>query len=115
MHSIARTIFVVMVVTCAVSSAAAASALQTAQQKEAGGSISGRVTLGDKPASGVAVLLARSDYGPTYQPLPKAITDGEGRFQLTNVPAGNYLLQTFTPALVGSSDDYRGRAGKNIN
>ena len=39
----------------------------------------------------------------------------EGHFQLTRVPAGSYLLQTFTPAFVGpSSRDWR-RPGTAIN
>lgn len=86
------------------------------QNKVATGSISGRVTLGGKPAAGVTVLLTPSDYyGPIEKPLPKATTDDEGHFSLTNVPAGNYLLQTFTLAYVAPSDDMRGRAGKLLN
>lgn len=117
MNSFVRTVLLAAMLSCSlVAAASARSPLQAGQSKEPTGSISGRVTLGDKPAPGVAVLLAPSDYMPIEKPLPKATTDDDGHFQLTNVPAGNYLLQTFTPAFVAPSDDYpRGRAGKVIN
>jgi hypothetical protein len=115
MHSIARMFFLVATITVVASTAIAGFPLQTSQNKEPSGSISGRVTLGDKPASGVAVMLAPSDYRPIDKPLPKATTDSDGNFQLTNVPAGNYLLQTFAPAFIAPSDDMRGRSGKGIN
>jgi hypothetical protein len=88
---------------------------QNSQSKEPTGSISGRVTLGDKPAPRVSVLLAPSEYTPIAPRLPRTTTDDDGHFQLTNVPAGNYLLQTFTPAFVAPGSDYRGRSGKTIN
>ena len=100
---------------CLVAPASAHSPLQSSQSKEPTGSISGRVTLGDKPAPGVNVLLAPSDYGPVEKALPKTTTDEVGHFQLTHVPAGSYMLQTFTPAFIGPRDDFRLSTGKMIN
>lgn len=96
-------------------SAPARSGSQNSQSKEPTGSISGRVMLGDKPAPRVAVLLTPSEFTPFSPRLPQATTDDDGHFQLTNVAAGNYLLQTFTPAFVASGSDFRGRPGKIIN
>lgn len=116
MHSFFRTVLLATTLACSiVVTTPARSALKPIQSKEPAGSISGRITLGDKPAPGVAVLLAPSDYARIEKPCPKATTDEDGHFQLTHVPAGNYLLQTFTPAFVGPSDEMRGRAGKVIN
>lgn len=100
---------------CSLVATASGHSLQASQSKEPTGSISGRVMLGDKPAPRVTVLLAPSEYTPILPQLPRAATDDDGHFQLTNVPAGNYLLQTFTPAFVAPSDDMRGRSGKIIN
>lgn len=92
------------------------SAFQASQPKEPTGSISGHVTLGDKPAAGVTVLLVPGDTNaPVLKPVAKTATDEQGGFQLTRVPAGSYLLQTFTPAFVGPNlRDWR-PPGKTIS
>ena len=82
---------------------------------EPSGSISGRVTLADKPAPGVTVLLASAENAPIEKPAAKATTDEDGRFRLTNLPAGPYLVQTFAPAFVGSTDLGSSRPAKAIN
>jgi hypothetical protein len=116
MHSFFRAVILAATLFCSlVVNTSARSPLQASQSKEPTGSISGRVTLGDNSAPGVTVLLTSPDFGPIEKPLPKTTTDEDGHFQLTHVPAGSYLLQTFTPAFVGPSDDMRGRAGKVIN
>jgi hypothetical protein len=52
---------------------------------------------------------------PVLKPVAKTTTDEQGSFQLTRVPAGSYLLQTFTPAFVGPSSRDWQRPGKAIN
>lgn len=93
------------------------SVFQASQLKQPTGSISGRVTIGDKPASGVTVILAPGENnGPVLQPFTtKTTTDVEGFFQLTHISAGRYLVQTFTPAFVDPSSRDRWRPGKFIN
>src|SRR4030095_3971757 len=60
--------------------------------------ISGRITIEGQPAQGVGVILLRDDewkrmdYGLGIQPLPAATTDSEGRYKLSNVAAGAYVL-----------------------
>ena len=89
--------------------------LQAGQTKEATGSISGRVTIGDVAARGVTVLLVSADNAPIERPVAKATTDQDGHFQMKGVPAGSYFLQAFAPALVAASDNVFGRQGKAIN
>lgn len=115
MSSLVRTMLPAAMLACLLTAAAPAFSLQASQSKEPSGSISGRVTLGDKPAPGVNVMLVPSDYGPVDNSLPKTTTDEAGHFQLTRVPAGSYMLQTFTPAFVGPGDDMPGIRGKMIN
>jgi hypothetical protein len=89
--------------------------VQANQNKEPTGSISGRVTLADKPVSGVNVMLVPGEINaPVTKPIAKATTNEEGNFQLTRVPAGSYVLQTFTPAFVAPNDSRRAQ-GKAIN
>jgi Carboxypeptidase regulatory-like domain len=86
---------------------------QPNQTKEPSGTISGRVTVDDRPARGVIVLLLPGDLGLSNKPTSKATTDSDGRFQLRGIPAGGYQLQAFAPALV-SSNTY-GRPSQIIN
>ena len=94
----------------------AASRFQSLQTKQPNGSISGRVTIGDLPGRRLTVLLVSAEYGPNERPIAKATTDLDGHFQMTGVPAGQYLLQAFAPALIVTpSDNVMGRPGKVIN
>src|SRR5215813_10671268 len=86
---------------------------QTKQAKEPSGTISGRVTVDDRPARGVTVLLLTGDLGVSTKPVCKATTDNEGHFQLRGIPAGGYQLQAFAPALV--SNNLSGRQSQIIN
>src|SRR5262245_17742992 len=67
--------------------------------------ISGRITIEGQPAQGVEVILRRDDdrrmdYGLGIPPLPMATTDAEGRYKLSNVAAGPYILTAHAPAYV---------------
>jgi protocatechuate 3,4-dioxygenase beta subunit len=89
---------------------------QTAQASGTG-TITGRITLGDKPAQGVAVvLLPANAYGPDRKATTRATTDAEGQFRLANVPAGRYQVMPVAPALVLSSSlaSFRDQ-GKSVN
>lgn len=76
---------------------------QTPTKSPRKNSVAGRVTIKGKPVSGVFVGLRISDYGSPYEPLYKAATDQEGRYTVTDVPAGTYQAFTIAPAYVSSS------------
>ena len=82
------------------------------QPKEPSGKISGRVTVDDRPARGVTVLLLPGDLGLSNKMTFKATTDNDGHFQLRGIPAGGYQIQAFAPALV---NDRYGRPSQIIN
>lgn len=70
------------------------------------GSLSGRVTIKDKPAAGVVVGLRRSALENSYDPFDRAVTDADGIYRITNIPAGSYVITVAAPAYVpvNSSD-----------
>jgi hypothetical protein len=74
---------------------------QTGPTKETTAGISGRVTSKDKGVQGVNVIasLTRSN-GPVRGGTYRGTTDLDGKYRITNVPAGTYRLDVFAPTLV---------------
>src|SRR5688500_1342824 len=102
---------VLLMLLCLPASLRAQSQTRTAT-KTPRGSVSGRVTIKDKPAIGVTVGL-RSTMG--IFPIEKtfrAITDQEGVYRITSIPAGTYDIMLAAPAFV--SHDPIGPRGKNV-
>jgi len=64
------------------------------------GSVSGKVMIKDKPAPGVWVSLHQSDLSNPFSSFLKAVTDQEGVYRITNVPAGSYEVSPSAPAFV---------------
>src|SRR6185295_6017690 len=65
------------------------------------GSISGRVTLKGKGVFGVAVALRKNEPGwNAYERVPRAMTDQDGFYRLTNLVAGTYEVRPIVPAFV---------------
>ncbi|HKQ79779.1 MAG TPA: carboxypeptidase regulatory-like domain-containing protein [Blastocatellia bacterium] len=84
--------------------------------------ISGRITIEGQPAQGVEVVLLRDDdwrridFGLGIRPLPAATTDSEGRYKLSNVAAGAYVLLAHAPAYVIQGERRRrNNSGKTLN
>jgi 5-hydroxyisourate hydrolase-like protein (transthyretin family) len=85
--------------------------------------ISGRITVEGQPAPGVEVILLRNDdwrrmdFGLGIPPLLSATTDSEGRYKLSNVAAGAYVLLAHAPAYVVQTSERRRRdnSGKGLN
>lgn len=88
-------------------------AQDSSRSKEPAGSITGRVLIEGRAAAGVSVALMPYDFSPQMQPVAKTTTDEEGRFQLTGVRGGRYLLQTFAPAYAALQNEM-GRPGKSV-
>lgn len=80
--------------------------------KSARGSISGRVTIKGKGVFGVAVALRKFEQGNSTERIPRAITDQDGFYRLTNVAPGTYEVSPSAPAFVPS--DLGFQRGKNV-
>ena len=72
------------------------------------GSVAGKVTIKGKAAPGIVVGMRTSDYGSPYEPSYKATTDQDGKYRITDVPAGSYQVYPVAPAFV-ISDINNGR------
>ena len=87
-------------------------AFRPARAQEGGGSITGRVTQGGNPASGIILLLTRSvsdrqamQVALEGAPIVKAVTDEDGRYRFTGLEAGRYEVSPFAPSAIVSSID----------
>src|SRR6185503_565636 len=99
---------VVLVATLSVSVSLCA---QTSKQtiKTVGGSVSGRVTVKEKAAIGVVVGLRKREVMP-FESVPRATTDQDGVYRITNVPPGAYEVVPAAPGFVlADSQDARGK------
>ncbi len=84
---------------------------------KATGTISGKVLLGDQPAPGVEVLLTSARAGMTGSPDAGnliAVTDVEGRYKVTNVPAGGFRVSAFAPAYVIAGENNPWQPGRSV-
>ena len=62
-------------------------------------SISGKVTLGSKPAAGIPVTVFGNDPG-NRRAGPQATTDNEGRYRLLGLAAAQYQVTALAPSLI---------------
>jgi 5-hydroxyisourate hydrolase-like protein (transthyretin family) len=90
----------VLVLLCFSASVFAQSPAKQPAAKPTGGSVSGRVSIKDKPAGGIMVSLRKNEGGNPYDPPIKAITEQDGTYRITSVPPGSYLVFATTPAHV---------------
>ena len=88
---------------------------QSQEAKEPTASITGRITIGNKPAQGIVVMAVPNADKPPSPPFDwfklktffKATTDGEGIYRFTNMAQGEYEVRPFALALTGSSEPNR--------
>src|SRR5690242_199061 len=104
--STCTTLPALLTVFCFATTLLAQAPAKQAPAKSPRGSISGRITIKDKPAPGVMVGLRRFDGMNPFEPLPKAFTDQDGVYHITNVTAGSYHVVPVTPAYVSTESDY---------
>jgi protocatechuate 3,4-dioxygenase beta subunit len=64
------------------------------------GSISGRVTIKDTGAPGVAVGLRRGDGFPPFEQFQRTATDHDGYYRISNLAPGSYSITICAPAYV---------------
>ena len=64
------------------------------------GSVSGRVTIKDKPAPGVIVGIRKGETYAPGEPFTKTTTDQDGVYQIANLAAGNYSIAVNAPTHV---------------
>jgi protocatechuate 3,4-dioxygenase beta subunit len=76
------------------------------------GSVSGRITIKDKPAPGVIVGLRVTTVAIPQGKSYRGVTDHEGVYQITNVPPGTYEIAPAAPAYVISG--LNGPRGKSV-
>lgn len=86
-------------------------------QKEGTATVSGRVLLKNEPVSGVTVeLQSQNQIGSVNRAkTPRAKTDGDGRFHLTGIGAGQYNISALAPGFVSANNPMFGTPGKTLN
>ena len=75
-------------------------AARTVAQREAPASVSGRVTEGERGVAGVTLVVTPVEPSQRFKPLARARTDAEGRYRVTGVPPGRYVISPVAPAYV---------------
>lgn len=75
-------------------------AAQALAQKEAPASVAGRVREGERGVAGVNVVVMSADPSQRFKPAGRARTDAEGRYRITGVPPGKYVVTPMAPAYV---------------
>ncbi|HKO98880.1 MAG TPA: hypothetical protein VJU86_17905 [Pyrinomonadaceae bacterium] len=86
----------------------------SAPRKSVGATVSGRITVQGKGKGGIVVGLRARDAGPQDGPGHKGVSDAEGNYQITDIPAGNYLVSPLSPAYVVSDFTSFGGPGKSL-
>jgi protocatechuate 3,4-dioxygenase beta subunit len=77
------------------------------------GTVSGRVTIKDKPAAGVLVGLRQPPGMANFmEKFYTAVTDQQGNYRITNVPPGTYEIFPSAPAYVNTEANTA--RGKNV-
>jgi hypothetical protein len=77
-----------------------------AAQKTQTASISGKVTIKDKPAAGIVVAAVENNYSGGWQRTHyRDTTDAEGNYRIENLPANTYYVYPIAPALVVSNGE----------
>jgi hypothetical protein len=89
-------------------------------EKPANGSISGRVLGGEKPLPNVTVVARAGQtsipMNAAAPPSAKVLTDAEGYYRLTGLPAGSFVVQPMNPVYVLREKlTPLGQAGRTVN
>jgi 5-hydroxyisourate hydrolase-like protein (transthyretin family) len=107
-----RFIIFISIILVAALGTATAEQKGTAAQKSTVASISGRITIDGKPASGVTVQLLDHEQPSLY--LAETVTDREGLFKLDNLADGNYKLLPLVPDYFIKNEETIEQPGKKV-
>ncbi len=77
-------------------------------------SISGRVTIEGKGAAGITVTVTTSSSGLEKRTVAKTTTDGDGKYQLTGLAAGQFTIMPVAKAFVVLTGDEYKEPGQSI-
>ena len=119
MHAFTARAAVIALFLLAVSVVATAQTSTTQKGVRPNGTVSGRVTVKDKGLGGAAVVLRNAEFNNPYERLPRATTDSEGLYRITDVAAGSYEVVVGALAFVSVDGNARNRnlvvgEGENI-
>ena len=101
----ARYMFAVLFVVLSLTVTVFAQSTTGQTNKAPRGTVSGRVTIKDKGAPGVAVGLRRTEPSVLNQSFLRATTDHDGFYRITNVPPGSYEVTPSVPAFVPADNN----------
>jgi len=79
---------------------------QTVPAKDPTATITGKVTIKNKGAPGIAVALRNNQDSHRQTSNYRAVTNDDGEYRITDVPVGSYQIRTVAPAFVASGDRY---------
>jgi hypothetical protein len=72
------------------------------------------VSVADKPAQGIIVIAVPGEQGPDRREVARAVTDYEGNYSLTGLPAGRFNVVPIAPTMVGPANSSYGGSGRFI-
>jgi protocatechuate 3,4-dioxygenase beta subunit len=98
----------ILLSTCSLCSAQTAAAPSSA-------SVSGRVTIGGKGLAGLPVAALQGSSRFDNKMVARTITDDEGKYRLTGLPAGHFLITPIAKAYVVVAGDTFKPPGETIN
>jgi protocatechuate 3,4-dioxygenase beta subunit len=78
------------------------------------GSISGRITIGSKPAAGITVALLSSGASFQQPPVSRTRTDEQGYYRFNGLQVGQFIVSPLAPSYVAPTDINQFRPGKAI-
>ena len=108
----ARNMFAVLFVILALTVTSFAQSTTAQTSKAPRGTVSGRVTIKDKGAQGVAVGLRKSDPSMPNQSYLRGTTDQDGFYRISDIPPGSYEVTPSAPAYILA--DATGGRGKSV-
>ncbi len=94
-----RLLCVAVAITAVATCVSARQSSSATAEKGKTGAVSGRVTTAGEPTAGVRIVATKRDVF-RGEPVAEATTDAEGKYTLSAIPLGTYLVQAEAPGYV---------------